>query len=61
MFCNPETLARDVKILEEKGFECESVKGFDMFPWTHHIEAVAIMMITSCVIPVLMLAMLFES
>ena len=42
MSCNPETLARDVKILEEKGFECESVKGFDMFPWTHHIEAVAI-------------------
>lgn len=43
MSCNPETLARDVKILEEKGFECESVKGFDMFPWTHHIEAVAVL------------------
>lgn len=43
MSCNAETLARDVKILEEKGFECESVKGFDMFPWTHHIEAVAVL------------------
>ncbi len=42
MSCNPETLARDVKVLEEYGFECDSVKGFDMFPWTHHIEAVAI-------------------
>ncbi|GBF22859.1 23S rRNA (uracil1939-C5)-methyltransferase [Candidatus Gastranaerophilus sp. (ex Termes propinquus)] len=39
--CNPQTLARDVKILEGKGLECETVQGVDMFPHTYHIECVA--------------------
>lgn len=38
--CDPATLARDVKILEEFGFKKDKVKGFDMFPQTMHVETV---------------------
>lgn len=40
--CNPATLARDLKILKEKGGTIESVQPFDMFCHTYHIENVAI-------------------
>ncbi len=39
--CNPATLARDAKILENLGFSLKSLQGADMFPFTHHIESVA--------------------
>ena len=39
--CNSATLARDLKILEEKGFATRSVTPVDLFPRTHHCEAVA--------------------
>lgn len=39
--CNPATLARDLAILEEKGYFCERVEPVDMFPQTAHIEVVA--------------------
>ncbi|OZM56866.1 23S rRNA (uracil(1939)-C(5))-methyltransferase RlmD [Lottiidibacillus patelloidae] len=39
--CNPATLARDLKILEEGGFETKEVQPVDMFPHTTHCEAVA--------------------
>ena len=42
--CNPATLARDVKILEEK-YELKKVSLVDMFPFTHHVECVAVMSI----------------
>ena len=38
--CDPATLARDVKILGEKGFEVRSVQPVDMFPQTNHVETV---------------------
>lgn len=38
--CNPATLARDLKILEEK-YEIENVSICDMFPFTHHVESIA--------------------
>jgi 23S rRNA (uracil1939-C5)-methyltransferase len=38
--CNPATLARDLKILEEK-YEIRKVTPVDMFPFTHHIETIA--------------------
>ncbi|MBO0694523.1 MAG: hypothetical protein J2P56_00320, partial [Verrucomicrobia bacterium] len=38
--CNPATLARDLKELQEK-FTINSVTPFDMFPQTAEIEAVA--------------------
>ena len=37
--CNPPTLARDLKNLQEK-FAIESVTPFDMFPQTAEIEVV---------------------
>ncbi len=39
--CNPATLARDLKILEEQGFETMNVTPVDLFPRTHHVETVA--------------------
>lgn len=40
--CNPATLARDLKYLNEKGAKVESIQPFDMFCHTYHIESVAI-------------------
>lgn len=38
--CNPQTLARDLKILSEK-YAVESVTPFDMFPQTSNVETLA--------------------
>ena len=38
--CNPATMARDISIFKEK-YEVKRVQPVDMFPHTHHIEAVA--------------------
>ena len=39
--CNPATLARDLKILEEFGYKTKKIRPVDMFPFTSHIESVA--------------------
>ena len=39
--CDPVTLARDLKGLRKAGYALASVTGFDMFPHTHHLEALA--------------------
>lgn len=41
--CDPSTLARDLKILEEEGFKVEEIQPVDMFPNTSHIENVALL------------------
>ncbi len=41
--CNPVTLLRDVQRLENIGFAVKKIQPFDMFPYTHHIETVAIL------------------
>jgi tRNA/tmRNA/rRNA uracil-C5-methylase (TrmA/RlmC/RlmD family) len=41
--CNPATQARDVKYLNEQGYELLSLMSMDMFPQTEHIEAIGLL------------------
>ena len=41
--CYPPTFARDVQVLEERGYELQSVKVLDMFPQTYHSELIGIL------------------
>ncbi len=38
--CDPVALARDLKPLLAGGYELASFRAFDLFPHTHHVEAV---------------------
>jgi len=40
--CNPSTLARDSKLIIEKGFDIKKLLSIDMFPHTYHIENIAL-------------------
>ena len=41
--CDPATLARDAKLLIERGFRLAWAQPVDMFPWTGHVETVVLM------------------
>ena len=38
--CDPATLARDLKKLLAGGYRIQTLRGFDLFPQTHHVETV---------------------
>ena len=38
--CNPKTLARDVVLFRELGYNTDTVYPFDLFPMTGHVESV---------------------
>ena len=38
--CNPETLARDLKVMKKKGYQVEKIQPVEMFPFTNHLETV---------------------
>lgn len=39
--CDPVALARDLAFFAERGYPLRSLRAFDLFPNTHHVEAVA--------------------
>ncbi len=41
--CDPATLARDVKVLGEKGYEVKKGRACDMFPQRGHVETVVLL------------------
>lgn len=41
--CDPAALARDLRFAVEHGYRLESITGYDLFPHTHHVEAIAIL------------------
>ncbi|MBQ9016046.1 MAG: 23S rRNA (uracil(1939)-C(5))-methyltransferase RlmD [Firmicutes bacterium] len=41
--CNPKSLAQNLYQLQLNGYRVESVKPFDNFPWTKHVETCALL------------------
>ncbi|MCF2526353.1 class I SAM-dependent RNA methyltransferase [Yinghuangia soli] len=41
--CDPAALARDLKYFAERGYRLRSLRAFDLFPNTHHVECVAVL------------------
>ena len=41
--CDPATLARDLRLLIDGGWQLTELRGYDAFPMTHHVECVAVL------------------
>jgi tRNA/tmRNA/rRNA uracil-C5-methylase (TrmA/RlmC/RlmD family) len=41
--CDPAAFARDVSLFAEGGYQLGSVRAFDLFPMTSHVECVAVL------------------
>jgi len=41
--CDPAALARDVETFGRHGYTLERLRAFDLFPMTHHVECVALL------------------
>jgi tRNA/tmRNA/rRNA uracil-C5-methylase (TrmA/RlmC/RlmD family) len=41
--CDPAALARDLAYFRDSGYELAELRAFDLFPMTHHVESVALL------------------
>jgi tRNA/tmRNA/rRNA uracil-C5-methylase (TrmA/RlmC/RlmD family) len=41
--CDPATLARDLRLLIDGGWQLDGLRGYDAFPMTHHVECLAVL------------------
>lgn len=41
--CNPETQARDLKYLLQRGYQVKKIQPVDMFPGTKHVESIVVL------------------
>ena len=41
--CKPSSLARDLEVLQARGYKVEKMCGVDMFPATYHVETVCLL------------------
>lgn len=41
--CDPAALARDLAYFRDSGYKVRTLRAFDLFPMTHHVECVAIL------------------
>ncbi len=41
--CDPASFARDLRVLLDVGWELSSLRAFDIFPMTEHVETVAVL------------------
>ena len=41
--CNPATLARDLRILADNGYEATQAQPVDLFPQTLHVETIVLL------------------
>ncbi len=41
--CDPAALARDLRWFDERGYRLSTIRAFDLFPMTHHVECVALL------------------
>jgi tRNA/tmRNA/rRNA uracil-C5-methylase (TrmA/RlmC/RlmD family) len=41
--CDPAALARDLSFFAERGYALANLRAFDLFPMTHHVECVAML------------------
>lgn len=41
--CNVATLSRDLKLYQDQGYQLHKIQPLDLFPQTHHVEAVSLL------------------
>jgi len=46
--CDPACFARDIRVLLDAGWALDSLRGFDLFPMTEHVELVGVLRAPNC-------------